>query len=223
MSIPRGEYPWIGRVGVLEGRLVVLGQTGLAVGCHPARGGRSGRARRPRRPQTTPVLGRVGHDAIPPRPSWVSRVGSNGSPSRVQSVIRPSPLVSTTTVGHQPCAAWASPVSSRTRVLIQPMTSLTELRIERIVVVEAELEVVGVEAGVDRASTSVGRRVVVGHVPRREIDRIVLRERVVRSLAAPRRGWTVPGSGASSIRVPARPSSGCAGCPGCSQISSSPQ
>ena len=43
------------------------------------------------------------------------------------SVIRASALVSTTT-GHQPWAARASPVSASVLVLIHPITSLTELK-----------------------------------------------------------------------------------------------
>jgi hypothetical protein len=51
----------------------------------------------------------------------MSRAGSGFSFGCVYAPIRPSPLVSTTS-GHQPWAFAASPVSSHTRVLIQPMT-----------------------------------------------------------------------------------------------------
>ena len=61
----------------------------------------------------------------------VSRTGSiSTSPLKFGSfhgfVIRPSPLVSIT-VGHQPCDACSSPVSSYSRVFNQPIASVEPL------------------------------------------------------------------------------------------------
>ena len=57
-------------------------------------------------------------------------------------------------------------------------------QVQRVVLVEAELQMVRVEAGVDELHV-LGRRVVVGDVPGGAVDGVVLRERIVRSLAAP--------------------------------------
>ena len=53
-----------------------------------------------------------------------SRPGLIGSSGSVHSVTTPSPFVSST-AGHQPWDASASPVSSHTSVLIHPTASFT--------------------------------------------------------------------------------------------------
>ena len=69
---------------------------------------------------------------------------------------------------------------------VEPADDRTDrAEIQALALLETELQVVGVEAGVDELDV-LRRRIVVGDVPRRPVQRVVLRVGVVRALAAPR-------------------------------------
>src|ERR1700732_95300 len=72
-----------------------------------------------------------------------TRWSGSPAPSRL-----PVPSASSTSA-VQPCALAASPVSSNTLVSSQPTTGPPAARPQRVVLVEAELQMMRLEAGID--------------------------------------------------------------------------
>ena len=182
VDAPRRE-PLDGRVGVLERRLVVLGDARLGrvvaqlephdLPRHAARGG----------PHHA-VRGRVGDDAVPPAAHLLVQ-------GRVDVAGAAHPLGdAAVAVGvdddRAPALRGLRVAGLLVDVDVEPADDGADrAEVQALAVLVAELQVVGVEAGVDELDV-LRRRVVPGDVARRPVQRIVLRIGVVRALAAPR-------------------------------------
>ena len=181
---PARRVPLDRRVRVAERRLVVLRDARrrrVVADREPHDLARHASRRRP-----DDVLGRrVGHDAVPAAPHLAV-------PRRIRVFAVAGPRADPPVAGGVDDGG--APALRGLRVaglLVDPGVDPADdvayrAEVQRVVLVEAELQMVGVEAGVDQLHVS-GGRVVVRRVARRAGQRVVPREGVAGALPAPRR------------------------------------